>query len=118
MTASRFPNFDPAPDVTAKVTVLAEGTQGLTGVAMDQFSPHAGRGTAGLGARRQGGRKVPEAPPSHHPHDGLAAARRAQHREFGGSFIYPMGDDMVTVGMVVGLDYRDLEVSPTTCSSS
>ena len=27
--------------------------------------------------------------------------------EFGGSFIYPMGEDMVTVGMVVGLDYRD-----------
>ena len=32
-------------------------------------------------------------------------------REFGGSFIYPMGDDMVTVGMVVGLDYRDAELS-------
>jgi electron-transferring-flavoprotein dehydrogenase len=32
-------------------------------------------------------------------------------REFGGSFIYPMGDDMVTIGMVVGLDYRDAELS-------
>ena len=35
----------------------------------------------------------------------------AQYREFGGSFIYPMGDDMVTLGMVVGLDYRDVELS-------
>ena len=35
----------------------------------------------------------------------------AKYREFGGSFIYPMGDDMVTVGMVVGLDYRDAELS-------
>src|SRR5439155_885869 len=35
----------------------------------------------------------------------------AKFREFGGSFIYPMGDDMVTVGMVVGLDYRDAELS-------
>ena len=35
----------------------------------------------------------------------------AQYREFGGSFIYPMGDDMVTIGMVVGLDYRDAELS-------
>ena len=33
------------------------------------------------------------------------------YREFGGSFIYPMGDDMVTIGMVVGLDYRDAELS-------
>jgi electron-transferring-flavoprotein dehydrogenase len=32
-------------------------------------------------------------------------------REFGGSFVYPMGDEMVTVGMVVGLDYRDAELS-------
>ena len=36
---------------------------------------------------------------------------RAKYREFGGSFIYPMGDDMVTVGMVVGLDSRDVELS-------
>ena len=35
----------------------------------------------------------------------------AKYREFGGSFIYPMGEDMVTVGMVVGLDYRDAELS-------
>jgi electron-transferring-flavoprotein dehydrogenase len=35
----------------------------------------------------------------------------AKYREFGGSFIYPMGEDLVTVGMVVGLDYRDVELS-------
>ena len=34
-----------------------------------------------------------------------------KYREFGGSFVYPMGDDMVTIGMVVGLDYRDAELS-------
>src|SRR6185437_6768748 len=27
--------------------------------------------------------------------------------EFGGSFIYPLGDELVTLGIVVGLDYRD-----------
>jgi electron-transferring-flavoprotein dehydrogenase len=32
-------------------------------------------------------------------------------REFGGSFIYPMADDMVTIGLVVGLDYTDSELS-------
>jgi len=35
----------------------------------------------------------------------------AKFREFGGSFIYPMGEDMLTLGMVVGLDYRDVELS-------
>src|SRR5439155_496624 len=35
----------------------------------------------------------------------------AKYREFGGSFIYPMGPDTVTLGMVVGLDYRDVELS-------
>src|ERR671922_26361 len=35
----------------------------------------------------------------------------AKYREFGGSFVYPMGDDMVTLGMVVGLDHRDAELS-------
>jgi electron-transferring-flavoprotein dehydrogenase len=37
---------------------------------------------------------------------------QAKFREFGGSFIYPMGDDMLTIGMVVGLDYRDVALSP------
>src|SRR6202008_2439440 len=27
------------------------------------------------------------------------------------SFIYPMGEELVTIGMVVGLDYRDAELS-------
>jgi electron-transferring-flavoprotein dehydrogenase len=34
-----------------------------------------------------------------------------KYREFGGSFIYPMGEELVTLGMVVGLDYRDAELS-------
>ncbi len=39
----------------------------------------------------------------------LRAGRK--YREFGGSFVYPMGEDMVTLGLVVGLDYRDAELS-------
>jgi electron-transferring-flavoprotein dehydrogenase len=35
----------------------------------------------------------------------------ARYREFGGSFIYPMGEDQVALGMVVGLDYSDAELS-------
>src|SRR6476469_6491897 len=32
-------------------------------------------------------------------------------REFGCSYIYPVGEDMVTIGLVVGLDYRDASLS-------
>jgi electron-transferring-flavoprotein dehydrogenase len=35
----------------------------------------------------------------------------ARYREFGGSFVYPMGDEHVSLGMVVGLDYGDAELS-------
>jgi electron-transferring-flavoprotein dehydrogenase len=35
----------------------------------------------------------------------------AKHKEFGGSWIYPMGDDRVSIGFVVGLDYTDATVS-------
>jgi len=35
----------------------------------------------------------------------------AKYREFGGSFMYPMGEDKVSVGFVVGLDYRGATLS-------
>ena len=104
-------NYEPGSDVTAKVTVLAEGTQGhLTGIAIDRF------GMAGenpqvwaLGVKEVW--KV-EKPLDRVVHTlGWPLRGGKQYREFGGSFIYPMGDDMVTIGMVVGLDYRDVELS-------
>jgi electron-transferring-flavoprotein dehydrogenase len=104
-------NFEPGSEVHARVTVLAEGTQGhLTGVALERF------GLAGenpqvwaLGVKEVW--KVPK------PLDGVIHTMGwplrggPRFREFGGSFIYPMGPDMVTLGMVVGLDYRDVELS-------
>jgi electron-transferring-flavoprotein dehydrogenase len=106
-----LPNFEPGSDVTAKVTVLSEGTQGhLTGVAMDRF------GLAGenpqiwaLGVKEVWRVKKPLNRVIHTMGWPLRGGRK--YREFGGSFIYPMGDDMVTLGMVVGLDYRDVELS-------
>jgi electron-transferring-flavoprotein dehydrogenase len=106
-----LPNFEPGSDVTAKVTVLSEGTQGhLTGVAMDRF------GLAGenpqvwaLGVKEVWRVKKPLNRVIHTMGWPLRGGRK--YREFGGSFIYPMGDDMVTLGMVVGLDYRDAELS-------
>jgi electron-transferring-flavoprotein dehydrogenase len=103
-------NFEPGSDIMARVTILAEGTQGhLTGIALDRF---------GLASKPQvwalGVKEVWEVPKPlnrviHTMGWPLRAGRK--YREFGGSFIYPLGESMVALGMVVGLDYADATVS-------
>jgi electron-transferring-flavoprotein dehydrogenase len=91
--------------------VLAEGTQGhLTGVALDHFGLRGDEPQVWeLGVKEVW--KVAQ-PLDRVIHTmGWPLRTAAKYREFGGSFIYPMGDDMVTIGMVVGLDYRDVELS-------
>jgi electron-transferring-flavoprotein dehydrogenase len=104
-------NFEPGNDIVARVTVLAEGTQGhLTGVALDHFGLHgADPQVWELGVKEVWRVAKPLDRVIHTM--GWPLRPQAKYREFGGSFIYPMGDDMVTVGMVVGLDYRDVELS-------
>jgi electron-transferring-flavoprotein dehydrogenase len=103
--------FEPGSDVTSRVTVLAEGTQGhLTGVAIDRFglegeSPQVWA----LGVKEVWQVAKPLDRVIHTMGWPLRLGKK--YREFGGSFIYPMGDDLVTLGMVVGLDYRDAELS-------
>jgi electron-transferring-flavoprotein dehydrogenase len=104
-------NFEPGSDIAARVTILAEGTQGhLTGAALDHFSLRSDNAQVwALGVKEVW--KVPK-PLDQVVHTmGWPLRFGAKYREFGGSFIYPMGDDMVTIGLVVGLDYRDTEVS-------
>jgi electron-transferring-flavoprotein dehydrogenase len=106
-----LPNFEPGSDITARVTILAEGTQGhLTGAALERFSLRSDNPQVwALGVKEVW--KV--AKPLHEVVHTMGWPLRGgrKYREFGGSFIYPMGDDMVTIGMVVGLDYRDTELS-------
>jgi electron-transferring-flavoprotein dehydrogenase len=104
-------NFEPGSDVHARVTVLAEGTQGhLTGVALDRFGLGGENPQVwALGVKEVWRVQKPLDRVIHTMGWPLRAA--AKYREFGGSFVYPMGPDLVTVGMVVGLDYRDVELS-------
>lgn len=104
-------NFEPGTDIVASVTVLAEGTQGhLTGVALDRFGLQGDDPQVWeLGVKEVW--RVPK-PLDRIIHTmGWPLRSSPKYREFGGSFIYPMGQDMLTVGMVVGLDYRDVELS-------
>ena len=103
--------FEPGSDVVARVTVLAEGTAGhLTGAALDHFGLHGANPQVwALGVKEVW--RV--ARPLHRiVHTmGWPLRARARYREFGGSFVYPMGSDLVSLGFVVGLDYRDVELS-------
>jgi electron-transferring-flavoprotein dehydrogenase len=104
-------NFEPGSDVIAKATVLAEGTLGhLTGAAVEYFDIR-GRDPQRweLGVKEVW--KVPK-PLDRVIHTmGWPLRKRAKWNEFGGSFIYPMGEDRVSIGLVVGLDYTDATFS-------
>jgi len=105
-----LPNLEPGSDVLARVTVLAEGTAGhLTGVAIGRFGLAQSPQVWALGVKEVWKVAKPLRRVVHTM--GWPLRSGAKYREFGGSFIYPMGEDMVTLGMVVGLDHRDAELS-------
>jgi electron-transferring-flavoprotein dehydrogenase len=102
-----LPNFEPGSDVVAEATVLGEGTLGhLTYGAIDYFGLHGS-----LPVRWELG--VKEVWEVAEPLDkvihtmGWPLRKRARWNEFGGSFIYPMGEDKLCIGLVAGLDYTD-----------
>jgi len=103
--------FEPGSDIRAQVTILAEGTQGhLTLAALDRFDlGGASPQTWALGVKEVWRVARPLGEVIHTL--GWPLRSGGKFREFGGSFIYPMGEEMVTIGMVVGLDYRDAELS-------
>ncbi len=106
-----LPNFEPGVDVTARITVLAEGTAGhLTTAAIDHFGLH-GRNPQiwALGVKEVWRVSKPLRKVVHTM--GWPLRKRARYGEFGGSWIYPMGDEHVSLGFVVGLEYADVELS-------
>lgn len=104
-------NFEPGSDVVARATVLAEGTVGhLTYAAYDYFDLHG----ADPMRWELGVKEVWEVP---EPLDrvihtmGWPLRKSPRFNEFGGSFIYPMGEDKLCIGLVAGLDYTDATFS-------
>ena len=104
-------NFEPGADLVAKVTVLAEGTAGhLTQAALETFGLH-GRNPQiwALGVKEVWRVEQPLRKIVHTL--GWPLRKGKKWGEFGGSFVYPMGEEHVTVGFVVGLEYTDVELS-------
>ncbi len=104
-------NFEPGADLIAKATVLAEGTQGhLTGAAIRYFEMASEDPPQWeLGVKEVWEVEKPLDRVIHTM--GWPLRFAAKYREFGGSFIYPMGEDKVSLGFVAGLDYRDATFS-------
>jgi electron-transferring-flavoprotein dehydrogenase len=104
-------SFEPGVEVRAQATVLSEGTQGhLAGAAIERF------GLAGdfpqvwsLGVKEVWRVARPLDRVIHTL--GWPFRTTRKDREIGGSFIYPMGPDMLAIGLVLGLDYRDATLS-------
>lgn len=104
-------NFQPGSDILAKVTVLGEGTTGhLSMELIDHFKlKRENPQIYALGVK-----EIWEVP---NPLDkvihtmGWPLRGSKKFGEFGGSFIYPMGDNKVSLGLVVGLDYADAKLS-------
>ncbi len=104
-------NFEPGSDVVAKATVLAEGTVGhLTYAAYDYFDMHGADPMRWeLGVKEVWEVKEPLDRVIHTM--GWPLRKGARYNEFGGSFIYPMGEDKICIGLVAGLDYTDATFS-------
>ena len=104
-------NFEPGSDIVAKITVLAEGTAGhLTFAALDHFGLHGREPQIWeLGVKEVW--RVPKRLDKVIHTLGWPLRKPSKYREFGGSWLYPMGEDMISLGFVIGLDYRDVELS-------
>ena len=104
-------SYEPGVEVHAQATVLSEGTQGhLARAAMEHFGLRGEFPQAwSLGVKEVW--RVAK-PLDHVIHTlGWPFRTTRKDREIGGSFIYPMGPDMVAIGLVLGLDYRDSTLS-------
>ncbi len=108
---SPLPNHEPGVEIHARATVLAEGSGGhLT----DALKHHFGLAGANPQIYALGVKEVWDVP---RPLErvihtmGWPLKWRGSAGEFGGSFVYPLGEQQVSIGLVVGLDWADASLS-------
>ena len=92
----------PAMDISSRVTVLTEGTRGTLAGAWRRWQNVGSKNPQiyALGVKEVWEVKKPLEKVIHTM--GWPLPKDA----FGGSWFYPMADDLVSIGLVVGLDYR------------
>ena len=104
-------NFEPGIDVLAKVTVLGEGARGT--LARQAFQRLGLREASQPQIYAVGVKEIWKVPGPLEP--GLVyhtLGFPTGISEFGGGFIYTMRDNLVNLGFLTGLDYRDPDLDP------
>lgn len=100
--------YMPPTDVLAKVTALSEGTRGPLSQA---YLEAQGVGSPNPQIFALGVKEIWE---TKKPLDAVIHTMGwpLPDDAFGGSFMYPLEDNLVAVGLVVGMDYRDTRLDP------
>lgn len=109
---NKKPNYEPGIDLQAKVTVFGEGTRGsLTKVLIDRFSLDHGKNPESYVVGVKEVWEVPEGniQPGQVIH---TMGYPLKNDTYGGGFVYGMKDNMVAVGLLIGLDYQDPLLDP------
>jgi electron-transferring-flavoprotein dehydrogenase len=105
-------NFEPGMEFRAKVTLLAEGARGsLTKTALRHFNlqKDSDPQTYGFGVK-----EVWHVDPSQHRPGEVVHTMGwpLDMHTYGGGWVYHMADGLVSLGLVVGLDYANPYLSP------
>ena len=102
-SGQRTGDYTEPTDLTAKLTVIAEGTRGALGQAWREWQRV---GSANPQLFALGVKEVWE---TSRPLESVVHTLGwpLPSDAFGGSFMYPLGSNQVAVGLVVGLDYHD-----------
>jgi electron-transferring-flavoprotein dehydrogenase len=105
-------NFEPGMEFRAKVTLLAEGAHGsLTKDVVRRFDlrKDAQNQTYGIGVK-----EVWQVDPEKHVPGKIVHTMGwpLDFKTYGGSWIYHMADGLVSLGLVIGLDYANPYFSP------
>ena len=110
----RKSTFEPGVDIKAQVTIFCDGVRGNLTKQLGRLVPLApGTAPAQFAVGLKELWEIPK---------GRVAAGTVMHTlgyplrqdEFGGAFIYAMPDGLISLGLVVGLDYKDPLFDPHT----
>ncbi len=105
-------NYEPGIDLQAKVTVFGEGSRGsLTKTLIKKFNLDEGRNPSNYVV---GVKEVWEIPEGRIEPGDVIHTMGYPHKgkTYGGSFIYGMSENRVSIGLMTGLDYEDPYLDP------
>ena len=109
---SKKGNFEPGIDLHAKVTVFGEGSRGsLTKTLINKFGLDNGKNPQSYVV---GVKEVWEIPEGRIQPGEVVHTMGYPHKSntYGGGFIYGMKNNMVSLGLLTGLDYKDPYLDP------